>query len=56
MSRTCEQCIYWDKLQHLKDYGECNAPVPYWAQGDDITFKYMGEHCDCFRGEQDEAG
>ena len=55
--QTCEQCIYWHKLEYLKDHGECQTPVPFFIdrqEVDIITHKLQGSGCDCFIGEQDE--
>ena len=53
---TCEQCIYWHKLEYLKDHGECQVDVPFFIdrqEVDVITHKLQGSGCVCFQEEQE---
>jgi len=57
--QTCEQCIYWNKLEYLKDHGECQTPVPFFIdrqEVDVITHKLQGKYCACFVKDQHEQG
>lgn len=57
--KTCGQCIYWQKVKSLKDYGDCMVEVPPWVDDtqDDIIFRFskMAETCPYFREEQEDV-
>lgn len=53
---TCKECINWTPHQYIKNHGTCNAEVPVWVDlevVDNITSKWSGSMCVCFREEQE---
>jgi len=54
--KTCGQCTHWYKVKSIKDFGECEVPIPHWvivALHDKIVHT-KSKACDCFEEKEDE--
>lgn len=55
--KTCEKCIYWQKVKTIKDFGVCCIPVPHWViveNYDNIVHK-QSNACEYCLEEQEET-
>lgn len=59
--KTCGQCIYWQKVKSIKDYGDCVVELPPWVsvEMDNLDFTLskgndMAAECHYYREEQEE--